>query len=139
MRAQRKENIKSDLMFTNPRGTLPNSLQRPGREEVWGKYSILIITTVFSRVKLPVQGPHYFHRHEMVFPSRTPPLPTTLASSSLSNLCILRKYMMEFILAGLMAFINLGNSEMFDWNMAFLLSKRYSPPLCYASHFKKTH
>ena len=30
---------------------------KPGREEVWGKNSIVIITTVFSRVKLPVQGP----------------------------------------------------------------------------------
>ena len=30
---------------------------KPGREEVWGKNSIVIITTVFSRVKFPVQGP----------------------------------------------------------------------------------
>lgn len=47
-------------------------------------------------------------------------------SDSLSNLCILRKS--ECTGAGLIAFINLHNSEMFDWTLAFPPSKEHFIP-----------
>lgn len=56
------------------------------------------------------------------------PLLKPLDSDSLSNLCISRKS--EFTGAGLIAFINLHNSEMFDWTLAFPPSKEHFNPLC---------
>lgn len=71
-------------------------------------------------VKLSPFSSRFFHRHVIVLLSYIPSHPyAAFDSGSLSNLCISWKYKSEFIGAGLMAFINLRNSEMFDWNMAF--------------------